>query len=65
MGHVIASYLRKVWDKRDWLFEGQHGFRPGYSCESHIITVYKDSAEALDNGGRLESILIDLRRLSI
>jgi hypothetical protein len=31
MEHVIASYLRKVWDKKDWLFEGQHGFRRGYS----------------------------------
>jgi len=33
--HVIARYLRQVWDKNDWLYEGQHGFRPGYSCESH------------------------------
>jgi len=31
MEHVLASYLRQVWDKNDWLFEGQHGFRPGYS----------------------------------
>jgi len=21
--HVIASYLRQVWDKNDWLYEGQ------------------------------------------
>jgi hypothetical protein len=27
MEHVIASYLRQVWDKNDWLYEGQHGFR--------------------------------------
>jgi len=39
MEHVIASYLRQVWDKNDWLYEGQHGFRPGYSCESQVITV--------------------------
>jgi len=39
MGHVIASYLRQVWDKNDWLHEGQRGFRPGYSCESQVITV--------------------------
>jgi hypothetical protein len=31
MEHVIASYLRKIRDKKDWLFEGHHGFRPGYS----------------------------------
>jgi hypothetical protein len=39
MKHVIASYLRQVWDKNDWLHEGHHGFRPGYSCESQVITV--------------------------
>jgi hypothetical protein len=22
MEHVIASYLRQVWDKNDWLYEG-------------------------------------------
>jgi len=32
MEQVIASYLRHVWDKNDWLYEGQHGFSPGYSC---------------------------------
>jgi hypothetical protein len=34
MKHAIASYLRQVWDKNKWLYEGQHGFRPAYSCES-------------------------------
>jgi hypothetical protein len=29
MEHVIASYLIQVWDKNNWLYEGQHGFRPG------------------------------------
>jgi hypothetical protein len=31
--HVIESYLRHVWNRNDWLYESQHGFRPGYSCE--------------------------------
>ena len=26
MEHVIASYLRHVWDKNDRLYDGQHGF---------------------------------------
>jgi hypothetical protein len=39
MEHVIAGYVRQVWDENDWLFEGQHGFRPGYSCESQIISL--------------------------
>jgi hypothetical protein len=32
--HGKAGYLRQVWDKNEWLYEGQHGFRPGYSCGS-------------------------------
>ena len=26
--HVIAGYLWQVWDKNDWLCEGQHELRP-------------------------------------
>jgi hypothetical protein len=32
--HVTAGYVRQVWEMNGWLYEGQHGFRPGYSCES-------------------------------
>ena len=57
MVHVIASYLRQVWDKNDWLYEGQHGFRPGYSCESQVIAVYQDIADCLDNGDKINAVL--------
>jgi hypothetical protein len=62
MEHVIASYLRHVWDKNDWLYEGQHGFRPGYSCESQVITVCQDIADSLDNGDRIDAIIIDFSK---
>jgi hypothetical protein len=39
MEHVVAGYIRQVLEDSDWLYEGQHGFRPGYSCENQIITV--------------------------
>ena len=59
MEYVIASYLRQVWDKNDWLYEGQHGFRPGYSCESQVITVCQDIADSLDKGDRIDAIITD------
>ena len=62
MEHVIASYLRQVWDKNDWLYEGQHGFRPGYSCESQVITVCKDTADSLDNGDKIDAIIVDFSK---
>jgi hypothetical protein len=39
MEHAIATYLRKVWNKEGWLYEGQHGFRPGYLGDSQVIAV--------------------------
>ena len=57
MEHVIASYIRQVWDNCHWLYEGQHCFRSGYSCES--ITVCHDLAEFLDEASRLDAVIID------
>jgi hypothetical protein len=62
MEHAIASYLRQVWDKNDWLYEGQHGFRQGYSCESQVITVCQDVADALDNGDTIDAIIVDFSK---
>jgi len=62
MENVIASYLRQVWDKNDWLYEGQHGFRPGYSCESQVITVCQDIADCLDNGDKIDAIIVDFSK---
>jgi len=62
MEHVIASYIRQVWDKNDGLYEGQHGFRPGYSCESQVITVHQDTAESLDNGDKIDAIIVDFSK---
>ena len=62
MEHVIASYLRQAWDKNDWLYEGQHGFRPGYSCKSQVITVCQDIANSLDNGDKTDAIIVDFSK---
>jgi len=62
MEHVVASYLRQVWDKNDWLYEGQHGFRPGFSCEGQVIAVCQDIADSLDNGDKIDAIIIDFSK---
>jgi hypothetical protein len=62
MEHVIAGYMRQVWQNSDWLYEGQHGFRPGYSCESQIITVCQDISDSLDEATRLDAIIIDFSK---
>jgi len=57
--------MRQVWDKNDWLYEGRHGFRPGYSCESQVLTVCQDIADSLDEGVDIDAIIIDFRLISL
>ena len=57
MEHVVAGYIRQVWEDRDCLFESQHGFRPGYSCESQIITGCQDISDSLD-----EAIIVEFSK---
>jgi len=59
MERVRADYIRQMLEERDWLCEGQHGFRPGYTRESQIITVCQDISESLNEAARLDSIIID------
>ena len=44
------------------MYEGQHVFRTGYSCESQIITVFQDISDALDEETRLDMIIIDFSK---
>jgi len=62
MEHAIPSYLRRGWDKNDWLYEGRHGFRLGYSCESQVITVCQKIADCLDNAARIDAIIADFSK---
>jgi sarcosine oxidase/L-pipecolate oxidase len=62
MEHVIAGYIRQMWEERDWLYEGQHGFRPGYLCKSQIITICRDIPASLDEATRLNAIIIDFSK---
>jgi hypothetical protein len=62
MEHVIASYLRQVWVKNDWFYQGQHGFRQEYSCESQVINVSQVTADAPGNGDTIDAIIVDFSK---
>ena len=49
-------------DKNDWLYEGQHGFRPGYSCESQVITESWDKEVPLDEREGRDDLIIDISK---
>ena len=63
MEHVPAAYIRQVWESRGWLYETEHGFRLGYSCESQIITICQDISDSLDEVARLDTIIIDFLKV--
>ena len=63
LGHVIVGYSRQDWDKNDWIYEKQHGFRPEYSCESQVITVCQDIADCLDEAVGIDAIIIDFSKV--
>jgi len=62
MEYVITKYIRETWEKTNWLSEKQHGFRPGYSCDSQLVTVCQDLADSLDTGERIDAIVIDFSK---
>jgi hypothetical protein len=38
-GADYSRHLCHVYEMRGYLYDGQHGFRPEYSCEFQIVTV--------------------------
>jgi len=43
-------------------YKVQHGFRPGYSCENQVITVFQDVADFMDKGDRIYAFVIDFSK---
>jgi len=62
MEHVIAGYLRQVWEMSGWLYVGRHGFRPGYSFESQVVTVCQYIADSLDEEVKTDGITTDFSK---
>ena len=58
----MAGYPREVWELSGWLYEGQHGFRPGCSCKSQLFTVCQDITDSPDEGVRTDAIIIDFSK---
>jgi len=62
MEHVKAGSLRQFCGNNEWLYKGQHGFSPRYSCKSQVITMCRDIADYLDEGFGIDAIVIDFSK---
>ena len=54
MEHIIYSSVCKHLKHHGILTPRQHGFRPGFSCETQLVSCINDWAKSLDRGFRTE-----------
>ena len=49
-------------DEHKLLSDRQHAFRKRHSCETQLIIVINDWAEILDNGGQVDTFILDFEK---
>ena len=49
-------------DEHKLLSDRQHAFRKRHSCETELITVINDWAKILDNGGQVDTFILDFEK---
>ncbi|KAF7245842.1 RNA-directed DNA polymerase from mobile element jockey [Varanus komodoensis] len=57
---VVAGQFQAFLDETDYLDPFQSGFRPGYSTESALVTLYDDLCRERDRGSASLLVLVDL-----
>ncbi len=59
---LIASYIHKYLDIENILSPAQHGFRPGYSCETQLNGFWADVVNSINSGIQVDAILLDFAK---
>ncbi|KAF7251034.1 putative RNA-directed DNA polymerase from transposon BS [Varanus komodoensis] len=57
---VVGGQLQALLDETDYLDPFQSSFRPGYSTESALVTLYDDLCREKDRGSAFLLVLLDL-----
>ena len=57
--HIISSHIYNHLQKYNILCQEQHGFRQHRSCETQLVMMVNDLAEALNRGAQVDAILLD------
>ena len=63
--HIVCSSIMAHLDEHKLFSDGQHAFRKRHSCETQLITVINDWAKILDNGGQVDTFILDFENLLI
>ena len=60
--HIITSNILKHLEEHDILTDCQHGFRARRSCETQLVTLVHELAEATDRGRQTDMIILDFSK---
>ena len=63
--HIVCSNIMAHLDEHKLLSDRQHAFRKRHSCETQLITVINDLAKILDNGGQVDTFILDFEKALI
>ena len=60
--HIVCSNIMAHLDEHKHLSDRQHAFRKMHSCETQLVTVINDWAKILDNGGQVDTFILDFEK---
>ena len=60
--HIVYSSISKHLSCNNILNPSQHGFRPGFSCETQLTLTINDWAEIIDRGSRCDIAVFDFSK---
>ena len=60
--HIVCSNIMAHLDEYKLLTDRQHAFRKRHSCETQLTTVINDWAKILDNGGQVDTFILDFEK---
>ena len=61
--YIVCFNITAHLDEHKLLSDRQHAFRKRHSCETLLVTVINDWSKILDDGGQVDTFILDLRKL--
>ena len=62
MEHIVFHSIMQYVQYYGILSEFQHGFRPEYSCQTHLINFIENIQHAMDQQKQVDLILVDFSK---
>jgi hypothetical protein len=62
MERFLVDYASEFFDRTNFLYSKQHGFRGGYSCDSQITSFYQDLVDSANQSLQVDAVLLDFSK---